>query len=199
MELIIALGVTSVTCSILAVLINSTATGTNAQNDGRRGLVRMQAVKAGLQDEFTNARAILAAGTNYVVYWIGDQPGVYTPVNCAVNLSELRMLELDTATGNLNVWYATFPSGWSASNVVSADALFAATTSWYSTFQTLKTNSPYVTSTKVATGVTAMSVSLDSAVPTSAKMIHFQVDMSENGVSRSLTLDTDLVYVSAPN
>jgi hypothetical protein len=198
-ELLIALGVTSVTCGILAVLINSTATGTNAQNDGRRGLVRMQALKAGLQDEFTNARAILAAGTNYVVYWTGDKPGAYTPANNAVNLSELRMLELDTATGDLKVWYARYPAGWSPANIVSADSLFAATSSWYDTCQSLKAASVYVGSTTIATGVTGMNITLDAALPTSAKMIHFQIDMNDGSVARSLAFDTGLVYVLAPN
>lgn len=199
MELLVALSVTAVTCSVLAVLINSTATGTSAQNDGRRGLVRMQALKAGLQDEFTNARAILAAGTNYVVYWTGDQPGAYTLANNAVNLSELRMLERDATTGELRVWYAKFPSSWSAALVQSADLVLAANTSWYATCQSLSSSSVYVGSATIATGVTGLTVSLDAASPTAAKMIHFQIDTAENGVARSLAFDTGLVYVLAPN
>ena len=88
-ELLIGLSITAVTCGILAVLINATAMGTSTQNDGRRGLVRLQSVKSVLEDEFVNARCVLATGTNYVVYWTGDGGGP-TTVNNAVNWAELR-------------------------------------------------------------------------------------------------------------
>lgn len=197
-ELLIALAITSVTCGILAVLINATATGTNTQNDGRRGLVRMQALKSGLQDEFTNVRAILATGPNYVVYWIGDQLGAPTPTNQAVNLSELRMLTVDTATGNLKVWSAQFPDAWTDAMIASTDYVLAANTSWYATCTTLITSSPYAMGTTITTGVTGMTISLDAAAPTAAKLIHFQINLSESGVSRTLVLDVALANALAP-
>jgi hypothetical protein len=196
--LLIALAITSVTCGILAVLINATATGTSAENDGRSGLTRMQGLKSGLQDEFTNARAILATGPNYVVYWIGDQLGAPTPVNQAVNFSELRMLCVDTATGNLKVWSARFPDAWSDAMIASTDYVLAANTSWYATCTTLSSSSPYAVGTTIATGVTAMTISLDAAAPTAAKLIHFRIDLSESGVSRTLVLDTALANALAP-
>ena len=197
-ELIIALAITSITCGILAVLINATAVGTNSQNDGRRGLVRLQALKAGLQDEFTNARSILAIGNNYIVYWIGDQNGAATATNQAVNLSELRLLEVDTATGNLNVYSAHFPASWTAAMIASSDSLYAASTSWYATCTSLKSSSSYFTGTTVATGVTAMTSSVDNASTTSAKLIHIRIDTTDNGVSRTLVVDTALANPMAP-
>ncbi len=166
MELIIALAVTAIICGIMAILINSTAAGTASQNDGRRSLVRLQSIKSGLEDEFTNTRAILATGPTYVVYWVGDQAGAPTFPNNAVNYSELRLLEFDPTTGNLNLYKTKWPAGSTNPWIISTDATLAANSTWYATCQTLKTTN-YYPAIPIATGVTALSISLDSATPTS--------------------------------
>ena len=57
------------------MLINATSVGTNTQNDGRRSLVKMETVKAELEDTIINSQCVLATGTNYVVLWTGDSDG----------------------------------------------------------------------------------------------------------------------------
>jgi hypothetical protein len=196
MELLIALSITAVVCGILAVLINATATGTNAQNDGRRSLVRLQAIKACLNDEFVNARAVLETGSNYVVYWIGDQAGAVVPANNAVNLSELRLLEVDAA-GNLNLYSVQWPAGTNSAVIAVTDATCAASTSWYATCTTLKATGYFPAST-IATGVTGMAVSLDAASATAARLAHFRIDCSDGAVSRQVVLAVGLVSPLAP-
>ena len=195
-ELLLALAITTSVCGIMAVLMASTASGTKSQNDGRRNLVRLQSVKACLQDELLNARAILAAGPNYLVYWIGDQPNAITPTNGAVNLSELRLLEVDTATGNLNLYTTKFPNGWSNANVISADTTYIPTTSWYSAACSAK--GTYFNPTLIATGATAMTVSLDSATPVQARFVHLTITLVDNSVSRQVVLANALESPVAP-
>ncbi len=197
MELLIALSITAVVCSILAVLINATAMGTNDQSDGRRSLVRLQAIKASLEDEFVNVRAILATGSNYVVYWVGDQPGVPTSANNAVNISELRLLEVDTTTGNLNVYFVKWPAGTSNSTIISTDQTYPASTSWYATCAALKATN-YYPMTTIATGATSMAISLDSATPTAAHLVSFHIALSDGVVARDLVLSVSLANPLAP-
>lgn len=195
-ELLIGLSITAVTCGILAVLIAATATGTNSTNDGRRSLVRLQTLKAALEDEFVNTRAILAVGTNYVVYWIGDQPGAVTPANNAVNFSELRLLKIDSS-GNLNVYCCKWPGTFANSDILNNDTLYAASTDFYSIASGLIGTSYYATNTLID-GATAMKVSLDSPTPTAARFIHLRVDTYDGAVSKELVLGVHLANPGAP-
>jgi hypothetical protein len=195
-ELLIGLSITATTCAILAVLINATAMGTSTQNDGRRALVRLQSLKATLQDEFVNARCILATGNNYVVYWMGDQPGSVTPVNGAVNFSELRLLEIDPS-GNLNIYCTQWPTGMSDAAKRSNDTTYAAASNWYATAAALK-GTTYYNTNKLAAGATTLSVSLDSAAPTAARFIHLRIDFNDGIVTRQLALGVTLSTPMTP-
>ncbi len=191
MELLIGLAITAVVSGILAILMNATAVGTNSQQDGRRALVRMESMKAQIGDALANSRCILAAGSNYVVFWTGDQAGAATPTNNAVNLSEIRLLEVDTVTGNLNLWAIQWPGTYSSSNIISADSTYAANTPWYSAAETAKSNS-YFTATPIATGVSSMTVALDSASPTQAKMVNLVVSFSDTVTTRQAVMTATL-------
>lgn len=195
-ELLIGLSITAFTCAILAVLINATAMGTSAQNDGRRALVRLQTLKSILEDEFGNARRILAAGNNYVVYWTGDRNDGVTPINGAVNFSELRLLEIDPA-GNLTIYCTRWPDGMSTAAKSAADTAFAANSDWYTAVAAYKGTSNFSANT-IATGATAMAVSLDNASPLAARYVHLRITLSDNGTTRQLALGVTLVSPVTP-
>lgn len=195
-ELVIGLAISAIVAAVLAVLIHATAIGTNSTADGRRNLVRLQMVKAQLQDEFVNTRSILAAGSNYVVYWIGDQPGAVTPLNGAVNFSELRLLQMD-GSGNLNVYCCKWPSGTTNATILANDTEYAASTNWLSTAQSLIGTTYYATNT-IATGATSLTTSLDSASPTAAKYVHITVTLNDGTVTRSIVLGVALANPAAP-
>jgi len=194
-ELLIGLSITATTCAIMAALINATALGTSTQNDGRRALVRLQSLKATLEDEFVNTRCILATGTNYVVYWTGDQPGSVTPTNGAVNFSELRLLEIDPS-GNLNI-YCAWPAGTSDATKAANDPAYSAASNWYATAAALK-GTTYYNTNKLAAGATTLSVSLDSAAPTAARFIHLRIDFNDGIVTRQLALGVTLSTPMTP-
>jgi hypothetical protein len=193
-----ALAITAFIAAVLAVLINATAMGTNSQNDGRRSLVKMEGLKAQIEDAIINADCVLATGTNYIVLWRGDQVGAATPANGAVNLSELELIEVDTTTGNLNVYTTTFPAGWSASNIISADTTYAASTSWYSACTTAKAGG-YFQCTTIGTNATGMTVSLDTATTTAAKLVSIVITFTDASLTdRKLVIGAALQSQNIP-
>ncbi len=195
-ELLIGLSITAVTCGILAMLINATAMGTSTQNDGRRELTRLQSVKAVLEDEFVNARCILATGSNYVVYWTGDSTSSPTPINNAVNFSELRMLEID-ASGNLNVYCCQWPAGTTNATILANDTEYALGTDWHGTAEALR-GTTYYSTTPIAAGATSLTSSLDNASVAAAKIITFQITLNDGTVTRQLALGVTLANPVAP-
>jgi prepilin-type N-terminal cleavage/methylation domain-containing protein len=196
-ELMIALAITGFVASILAVLINATAVGTNAGQDGRRGLVRTQAIKAQVGDALANARCILAVSSTAVIYWTGDIPNAPTPANGAVNLSELRVLELDTATGRLNLWSCQWPANFSNTSIVGADQVYAASSNWISAAQSAK-GSGYFAATVLANDVSGLSASLDAATPSQARLAHVRIDIADGVSTRSVIVAATLQTPAAP-
>jgi prepilin-type N-terminal cleavage/methylation domain-containing protein len=197
-ELVIGLAVTAIVSAVLALLINATAVGTNSTQDGRRSLVKMQGMKAQLEDTIMNARCVLAAGPNYIVLWTGDIDGAPTPVNLAVNLSELRLLEVDTATGNLNVYSVQWPANFTSGSIVAADTTYSASTTWYSACTAAKTGG-YFAPTTIATNATGMTVSLDSATVTEGRLVSLVISFTDAGTSsRQLVVGAGIRNLETP-
>lgn len=212
MELLIGLAITAIVAGVLAVLMTSTAVGTNSQQDGRRSLVKFQQIKALLGDKLANARCILDASINgstsssgpfYVIYWTGD-PAPALPsdsskttqdmnqpnaLNGSVDLSELCMLEVDTTTGNLYLW--------STSNGCSNDQTYAASSNWRSAAVAAKSNSSFVP-TLIATGVTSMVSSLDAGTMTNAKLIHTVITFTDAAGTKQVVSSAVLQNQKAP-
>ncbi len=195
-ELMIGLSVTAVTAAILAVLINATAAGTNANQDGRRLLVRMEALKSSIADELTNARCILAAGSNYIVYWTGDASTGPVLPNNAVNLYEMRLLEVDSS-GNLKLYTTNWPANFSDVSKISANTTYAATSNWYSACTTAKSGG-YFTPAVLETNVTSMSTTLDASPATKAELATITITLNDNGSPRNVLIGVSLTNSSAP-
>jgi prepilin-type N-terminal cleavage/methylation domain-containing protein len=197
-ELVIGLAITAVVSAVLAILINATAVGTNSTQDGRRSLVKMQGVKAQLEDTIKNSSCVLAAGANYIVLWTGDLNGAPTPVNRAVNLSELRLIEVDTATGNLNIYAVQWPANFGNGSIVAADTTYSAATTWYTACSTAKAGGYFVPTT-IATSVTGMTVSLDSATVTQGRLVSLVIAFTDAGTSsRSLMVGAGIRNLATP-
>ena len=176
--MMIALTITAMVAACIAIMVNSVAAGTTGAQDGRRHLVRMQALESRLLGTIHSARCILAAGNGYIVYWTGD-------ANCDNNLqlSELGMLELDN-TGTLQQYTTAFPGNFSLAQIATANTSYAANTSWYAAAQTAK-GTGYFQATAVAHNVTSFNVTLDNVTPTAAVLATFTMQLSDGQVTRS--------------
>ena len=198
MELVIALGITAIVSAVLAVLINATAVGTNSNQDGRRSLVKMQAIKAQVEDTIANARCVLAMGTNYIIFWRGDIDGAPTPANGAVNLSELELLEVDTTTGKLNLYAVQWPVSFNSAAIVNADTTYAANTTWYSACTAAKAGG-YFVPTLIANSATGLTGSLDSATVTQGKLVSLVISFSDlTGTPRQVVIGAAIQNRAVP-
>jgi hypothetical protein len=204
MELLIGLAITAVVAAVIAILMNSTAVGTNSQQDGRRSLVKFQQIKAEVGDKLANARCILDAsltgstGPYYIVYWIGDPTPaspVQAEVNGAVDLTEMQMLEVDPTTGNLNLW--STPPLPAPPATITYDQTYSASTTWRAAAVAAKSN-PNFTATTIATGVTSMICSLDSGTMTQSKMIHVTITFTDSAGTKQVVASAELANQTAP-
>jgi len=194
-ELLIGLSITTVTAAILAVLVSSTATGTNSIQDGRRLLVRVQAVKSIISDEIANSRCILAVGPTYLVFWAGDNTSSPVTPNNAVNLSELRLLEIEN--GQLNLYEVTWPNTFSKPNILSADSTYAPNTNWYNAAVTAKSLSYFKPNT-IGTNITSMTSTLDASDCTDAKLVTLTLHLDDSIVQRNVVVGTALINQAPP-
>jgi hypothetical protein len=195
-ELVIGLTITAVIACILAILIHATAVGTNTQQDGRRLLVRFQSIRSAIANDLSNAHCILDVGTNYIIYWIGDDPAGVVPPNNAVNLSELRMLQVD-GSGNLNLYRVQWPASFKTADILSADQTYSATSNWYSAVQAAAT-AGYLVPTKLATNATSLTATLDSGSIPSARLITLNITLNDTVATRTIALSTAVRSPTAP-
>jgi hypothetical protein len=197
-ELLIGLAITGAVSAVLAILINATAVGTNSTQDGRRSLVKMQGIKAQVEDTISNSCCVLAVGTNYLILWTGDIDGAASDVNRAVNLSELRLLEVDTATGDLNLYSVQWPTTFTSASIRTADTTYAANNTWYTACTAAKAGG-YFVPTVIAKNVTGMTVSLDSATVTDGKLVSVVLTFTDGGTdSRQLVVGAGIRNRLAP-
>jgi hypothetical protein len=190
-ELMLALSLLSLVGICIVMMIKATADGTAGQNDGRRHLVRMQAIEAQVAQVVRPSACILAAGTGYLVLWTGDGKDVNIATNQAVNLSEIVMFELDSNAQQLKLYRTSWPAGTSGASMASSDSTYAASSNWYNAAQAAKSTG-YFNGTVLANKVSAFAVTLDSGTPTSAMMATLSVTINDGVVTRTVVIPATL-------
>jgi type II secretory pathway pseudopilin PulG len=164
LELLISISVTAFIGLGVALILQAAAYGTSTKRDARRVSVRAETLRDRLDDAVRNSASFLASGTNYLVIWQGDEND-----DTQVNLSELQLIELNTTTQTLTSYVATLPVG--------TDTAYAATVDFNSTTQTLKGNGT-LTGTTWATGISAVTFTLDNVTPQQAVLLTWSVTLN---------------------
>jgi hypothetical protein len=187
----VALSITILIGSCIAMMISGMAMGTTGQQDGRRHLVRMQTLETRLIATVHSSQCILASGNGYLVYWVADR-------NCdnILQLSELGLLELDN-TGTLQQYATVFPANFSLAQIASADTGYPANTNWYAAAQTAK-SSGYFVATPLAHDVSTFTVTLDNAAPTAARLVTMSVQLDDGQVQRAGAVTAAVRSLQAP-
>lgn len=188
MELLLASAVTSLIALCIAMMVKGTSDGTKGQTDGRRHLVRMQAIEAALVSNVRPCWCILAAGNNYLVLWRGDGMNRYTAPNLAVNLTELMLLECDTNARQLKLYATVWPPGYPQG---SSDVQYAGNTNWYNAAQSAK-SSGYFPAQVLANNVTGMNVTLGAATPTQSQVATVSITLDDGKVARTMVVTAAL-------
>jgi prepilin-type N-terminal cleavage/methylation domain-containing protein len=127
-----------------------------------------------IERDINKAKLITAGDSDTLVYWADDANG-----NGDIELTELRMITTDLATGEVFLCYAEFPAfwpqnwkdTWDADMTVEIATNLASVTSW------IKNDSWYKRD-ELATEVTSLKFTVSPAVPV-AEMVQIELTVGE--------------------
>jgi len=181
LELLLALAGTAFIGAAISAMLVSVSYGTSSA----RGMLEMtvqQRVAHGRIDAAVRAsRRILAAGRDidaeqtYLVLWIAD-----TRDNDKPDLSELRLLELDEASGDLRSYTASFAESMSLSEILDADTTWELDANFRSAVETAKSGDHFP-ATRWASDVGELTITLDASNLADARLVGYRLTMTLNG------------------
>ncbi len=191
-ELIIAITVTALISLGVAAILQAATYGTSARREVRRVAVRSEQVRSRIDNALCSARAVLASGSGYIVLWIGD-----TRKNDQVNLSELQLLEIPSGSTTLSSYTTVFPTGWTQTQIDTADVAYAAGSNFATVAQTAKAGS-YFPGTVWATGASSFTVALDNASLGLTHLVTWDLTLTNDLLSDSLVGAASLREIGVP-
>jgi prepilin-type N-terminal cleavage/methylation domain-containing protein len=127
-----------------------------------------------IERDINKAKLITAGDSDTLVYWADDANG-----NGDIELTELRMITTDLATGEVFLCYAEFPAFWPQSwkDTWDADMTVEIATNLASVTSWIKNDSWYKRD-ELATEVTALKFTVSPAVPV-AEMVQIELTVGE--------------------
>ena len=115
-ETILALSITAVISLAIATMMAAVSAGINAKDDGRQTAIRIATTKTRIAAYVAPSRCIIDKGTTFVTLWLEDKRESNT-----IHASEIRWIQFDESTQELQVKFVDFPESWSQSLIDSAD------------------------------------------------------------------------------
>lgn len=118
LELILSLALVAMVGLGIASMLAMVGSGASVARDARSALQRTHAAQLRLSAYIRPALALLQvdnAGNRFMLWLHDDRPGG------RVNLTELRLFEIDSATGSLTVSWVEFPGSWTLLQTLRAD------------------------------------------------------------------------------
>jgi type II secretory pathway pseudopilin PulG len=181
-ELMLALGLTGIIGAAAAAMLVSVSYGTSSRTDIRRVLVKHKTLATRLAASARGSRQVLDAGDGWLMLWTIDADGDEQP-----NVSELQYVEFNAETGELRSHRAEFPGGWTQDQIDAADTAYDTGADWTSVAESL-IEQTYFPGALWATGISDLTITLDSGQTTAARLVSFRVtvdagDLSETAVT----------------
>lgn len=115
-EMILALSITAVISLAIATMMAAVSTGVNAKDDGRQTAIRIATTKSRLAAYIAPSRCIIDKGIDSVTLWLEDSRESNT-----IHASEVRWIQFDESTQELQVKFVDFPESWPQSLIDSTD------------------------------------------------------------------------------
>ncbi len=174
-EMMLAMSITAMVGLALTTMLSSVAYSTTSQAQLRRSNVRGKVLSTRIDTAIRSSKMVLAQGNDFLVLWMGDSRRNGVP-----NLSELRRIQRDDATGTLTSYKA--PSGLSEVNDTPyspADDFGTITAGLMGT-----ANFP---SELWATGVTAWTQSLNQTNPQVVSLLSYALTLEIDSTSSTFT------------
>ena len=176
-ELLMALAIVGLVAAAAASLLFSVAQATAARNDLRTLTVRQAVIEGRLSAAARSSIKVLAVGNNYIVLWMADANG-----DGQVNISEMRRIEWDSPQDQLVSYVAAFPGNWTPQQIQAVDLAYPLSSDFNQITTTLK-GQTWFPATPWATGITAMSFSVNPASAESATLISYQATLQTQAQS----------------
>ncbi|MBI1369481.1 MAG: hypothetical protein GC162_12610 [Planctomycetes bacterium] len=178
-ELLLALVLTSLVGLGVGTMMVATAYGTSSRTQMRSAAVRVAALSNRLDASLRSCKRVLEAGSNYVILWTADSRADDKP-----NLSELRLIERNPATGDLTSYTANFGSMTDAQIEAADTAYDTSTTNFYTTCQSLKSGGLFP-GTVWSKNVTAWTHTFVGATVTSATAMGYRLTVTVGNISET--------------
>lgn len=168
-EMLMALAVTGLIGAAIASMLAAVAYGTSSDRDIRSLVVKNKTLSTRITAAVRQSAQLLDADDGYVVLWTSDLNDNGQP-----DLLELRRIELDAGTDDLTS-YTPDPSAVDVTYDIDTDDFDAITTALIASDDLL--------GELWATGVTAWTVTVDTADPLDATLVSFQLTLTGGGLS----------------
>lgn len=168
-EMLMALAVTGLIGGAIAAMLSAVAYGTSSDRDIRSLVVKNKTLSTRITAAVRQSAQLLDADDGYVVLWTSDLNDNGQP-----DLLELRRIELDAGTDDLTS-YTPDPSAVDVTYDIDTDDFDAITTALIASGDLL--------GELWATGVTAWTVTVDTADPLDATLVSFQLTLTGGGLS----------------
>ena len=172
-ELILALGVTSLVAAGVAMVMFATARGTSSSQDVHGLVIKHKIIDSRLGGLVRSCQMVLATGSNYMVLWVFDTAGNGVP-----NRDEIRYIEFNSTTNEVWSYKTVWPSGWTQDQINAANTAYPLTTAFGTVIPALKGQATFI-GERWATGVTGFSVTLNNAVAQSASLVNYTVTITQ--------------------
>ena len=179
LELMLAVAVTSIMAVGLVSLLAVTAHGTSTRNDMQESFVRLGLLTARINASIRGSGMVLAKGNDYLLLWTADLRADGVP-----NLSELRLLERDTGTGDFGQSVVAFSSGLTEAELEALDTPLPLTTDFNALVGQLKTNSQFIY-TLWATNISQWSIALDDPTVLLASAASYRLTLAAGKVTET--------------
>lgn len=179
-ELMLSLTITAIVGVAISSMLVATSRATATSSDGRSLLVRHRIISARMNASVRQSTMVLETGSTYVVLWRGDSDSSGAP-----NMTELQRIEL--SSGSIISYRWSLPAGWSDVAKAAADTAYNLNSNFNTATNTLK-SSAYCTTEVWTTGVTAWSLTLDSATAQNASLLSYRVTIQLPGYSTTDTV-----------
>lgn len=173
-ELLVALVITALIGSAVAAMLLSASSGTSVQAETRGFLLTQASIATRLGSTIRSSKMVLACGADYLVLWTTELNPDGMP-----NLSELRRIERDAATGQVRCYRA--PDDLPAEQDTAYDL---GTTDFEAVTRALR-GTPNFLAELWSPDVTAWMVWLDKPQVQQARYVGYRLTVTRNGASET--------------
>lgn len=190
LELLLSLAITAVVATAITGMLGAVSASVDGSRSARSVMILANAAASRMSAYITPSRCVLGVDGPNVTLWFDDSRESGT-----VHATEIRWLTFDADTGEYNVHYVQFPSGWTKAACELADDEYPANSNWSAVLAAYTANG-WITTRALVDQLASVVVTLDGNTAQSSRVVSielgFDTDMGTSGVvmASSLTQHT---------